>query len=666
MATLQSTSVSGSLIISGSTNPVTRIIGSGSTLLSVSGSLGELFAVTDELSGSLFSVNNDEGLPLLEVFSDGIVNIGTVGEEAIIVNGNTASITGSVFGTATTASYVDYTNIDNKPTLISGSAEGDSQGQIKLNGQNVNTNNLGTDDSPSFAGLTVDTNTLYVDAANDRVGINDTSPSYTLDVNGDIRVTDDLFVDDFARIDALRVGTTATDPGDGNLYVENDATILNEITAGSAAGDTHKFTGHLLYNVSTLPTTVSLNPQIFNMDGGGQDSYGIFSQNGSTGGWLSFFAGTADSVMFYKSTGNFRLGSSTSNGGSGFSEYFRVTGDGKVGIGTTTPAQKLTVQGNISGSGNLTIDGEATLGNAITDTHKIDGEILANYNTRVSTITTSKQFAFDGGGDDAYGIFTKNGDSNGWLSFFAGTTGAAMLYPSTGQLAWYTSTTAGGTGFSQKMILDGNGDLGIGVTTADARLHIKQSSTDAGGGIRLEDATSTNDWNISMDSGDDLTFYYNTLERGYLSDTTNVSNIDFTGQHRSLVSETNDNIGETELSELLGLIVVSDGTYTNLSGTNKPQINESLPNIHLSDKEKDKRVFGVISDTEDIGDGGRTYSMGNWVSVYPIDENEPQRLVINSVGEGGIWVCNYSGSFENGDYITTSPILGLGMNQNDE
>ena len=88
--------------------------------------------------------------------------------------------------------------------------------------------------------------------------------------------------------------------------------------------------------------------------------------------------------------------------------------------------------------------------------------------------------------------------------------------------------------------------------------------------------------------------------------------------------------------------------------------------LNLSDKEKDKRVFGVISDTEDIGDGGRTYSMGNWVSVYPIDENEPQRLVINSVGEGGIWVCNYSGSFENGDYITTSPILGLGMNQNDE
>src|SRR6056300_422958 len=41
-----------------------------------------------------------------------------------------------------------------------------------------------TSASPSFAGLTVDTNTLHVDSANNRVGIGTTSPSATLDVNG--------------------------------------------------------------------------------------------------------------------------------------------------------------------------------------------------------------------------------------------------------------------------------------------------------------------------------------------------------------------------------------------------------------------------------------------------------------------------------------------------
>ena len=38
---------------------------------------------------------------------------------------------------------------------------------------------------------------------------------------------------------------------------------------------------------------------------------------------------------------------------------------------------------------------------------------------------------------------------------------------------------------------------------------------------------------------------------------------------------------------------------------------------------------------------------------------------INSVGEGGIWISNYNGNLENGDYITTCPIEGIGMKQDD-
>lgn len=41
---------------------------------------------------------------------------------------------------------------------------------------------VATTDSPSFAGLTVDTNTLYVDSTNNRVGIGTSSPSGLLDV----------------------------------------------------------------------------------------------------------------------------------------------------------------------------------------------------------------------------------------------------------------------------------------------------------------------------------------------------------------------------------------------------------------------------------------------------------------------------------------------------
>ena len=146
----------------------------------------------------------------------------------------------------------------------------------------------------------------------------------------------------------------------------------------------------------------------------------------------------------------------------------------------------------------------------------------------------------------------------------------------------------------------------------------------------------------------------------------NVGIIDFTGQHRSTISETNDNISTVPAEERIGLIVVADGTYTNLDGTISPTINEALPNVHLASIQKDKKVYGVISEEEDLTDGYRAYSIGNFVSTYSISGSEDQRLIINSLGEGGIWVSNYSGSLENGDYITTSPLPGIGMKQDDD
>jgi hypothetical protein len=69
-------------IISSSQNTVSgsslTVYGSGSAqpVFTVQGSQGELFSVTDSLSGSLFSVNDISGLPILEVFSDNTILMG--------------------------------------------------------------------------------------------------------------------------------------------------------------------------------------------------------------------------------------------------------------------------------------------------------------------------------------------------------------------------------------------------------------------------------------------------------------------------------------------------------------------------------------------------------------------------------------------------------------
>jgi hypothetical protein len=74
--------------------------GSGSALISVSGSLGGLFAINDTSVGSLFSIRNSAGNPVLDVSADNSVKLGTFNAEAIKVSGSNAIMTGSLLGTA--------------------------------------------------------------------------------------------------------------------------------------------------------------------------------------------------------------------------------------------------------------------------------------------------------------------------------------------------------------------------------------------------------------------------------------------------------------------------------------------------------------------------------------------------------------------------------------
>lgn len=73
-----------------------QVYGSGSLVFDVQGSLGQLFSVTDTLSGSLFSVNDISGLPVLEVFSDDRVVMGSYGLNSFVVSGTTTTVSGSL------------------------------------------------------------------------------------------------------------------------------------------------------------------------------------------------------------------------------------------------------------------------------------------------------------------------------------------------------------------------------------------------------------------------------------------------------------------------------------------------------------------------------------------------------------------------------------------
>jgi hypothetical protein len=94
-------------------------------------------------------------------------------------------------------------------------------------------------------------------------------------------------------------------------------------------------------------------------------------------------------------------------------------------------------------------------------------------------------------------------------------------------------------------------------------------------------------------------------------------------------------------------------------------MDDALPIVDLTSKAYDKSCWGVISSYEDTSNTVRDYDQGHFVSCMDIEGGD-YRLKINGCGEGSIWVSDYNNVLENGDYITTSPIAGIGMKQDDD
>ena len=142
-------------------------------------------------------------------------------------------------------------------------------------------------------------------------------------------------------------------------------------------------------------------------------------------------------------------------------------------------------------------------------------------------------------------------------------------------------------------------------------------------------------------------------EGGWLGET-----MTFTGAHHSLPNDNDinhytasiDRKGDITDSDYRGKIVVASDGYmykNNIENKDAIMINQAWTKVDLSTTHKDKKAYGVISD-------------------YAERESGSDMLVVNAVGEGGIWICDASGSFENGDYITTSKIPGYGCKQDDD
>ena len=205
-------------------------------------------------------------------------------------------------------------------------------------------------------GLEVDTNTLFVDSANNRVAIGTTVPTATLDVRGKIKSDSqvDSWVGKFVGIvTAGAVGVTT--------MTATDAVVSGFSTLGYANATSLKITTGFstVQALSSKDLAVSIGATItkdFRV-GGGTTLTGDLSV-----GAAATVTGIGSFSNDVEVAGDFRVGTAST-----MMVVQGVSNTGRVGIGSMNPAYRLDVLGDINSSTDLKIDGTSVLTTAAGD-----------------------------------------------------------------------------------------------------------------------------------------------------------------------------------------------------------------------------------------------------------------------------------------------------------
>ena len=491
---------------------------------------GDLFIIYDVSTNSLKKITRDELNNAIE--QDALANVTITGGS---INGTTigaSTASTGAFTTLSASSTVSGTGFSTylaSPPAIGGTAAAagaftslSASGAFSANGGTTLGDASGdalTINSSAVSipnGLNFDSNTFVIDATNNRVGINNASPSYPLTVNGFVNVAGSVGAfkqsaeaNAFAGI-AVQRSSNDTSLGLG-FNSSADSWQINASYASSGAykpiafltSDTERMRIDSSGNVGigTSSPTAKLNTSIAAGAVSATNVHYLLSETGtntSTGMQIKAINSSnswdAGAITFRReSTANsYGLIFDTSSGGTN-AERMRLDSSGNLGLGVTPSAWG-------SGSGAWKV--LETNGGAIWASGSNMSVVQNMYNNGSGYLYKANGYA---------SFYTQTSGQHQWLNAPSGTAGNAIT-------------------FTQAMTLDASGNLGIGNTSPAAKLHVSgviRAQADgtvirllnagaAGGGLIYCPATVSGGIGLSSDAGP-MEFQTNSITRMTIS-----------------------------------------------------------------------------------------------------------------------------------------------------
>jgi hypothetical protein len=302
-------------------------------------------------------------------------------------------------------------------------------------------------------GLTVDTDTLVVDATNNRVGIGTSSPDYTLDLGG---ATPVIRIGDAGSIQPTLTRNNSTG---GLTYNTTGQSITSLIEFKDNGAERMRIDASGLVGIGTdSPASYYAAPLVV-ATSGVQGGITIANTTANKQGMLAFADGTAGSDRYSGYIDYNHSSNAMSFGTNGGSEKMRIDASGNVGIGTTSPSTFNQYLGN-----KKLVIGDGTTRSGVT-------------------------------------IYSSNGASDfGALTFADGVTGteqyrgAVHYQHDNDSMKFLTAAT-------EAMRIDSSGNVGIGTSSPAVPLAISATT----GAITTTSSTGTNIvYNAMLNSGGGL------------------------------------------------------------------------------------------------------------------------------------------------------------------